>query len=409
MQNKSFFIILELFFVTLNVPLVFAETSAISLEEVLLEALSKSPAVSSIDANFQQGISEAFSTELWKNPELSSSVNIPVSYQGEKGDSEVEVSISQPVRLSFFGLRSALSELLSKVSHAEQQRELLEFTQKVHLSYVRLWGLNEKKAFLEEAENRAHKVREKLGSAGSPGVFSLGEKQLFVAATAKLGAERRGVEAEIKRGLAELLSLSSVSLQGRRLQRPDFSETSFDEVKKIAEKGALPIQERMKLLRDVAQHQAQIAKVDAFPELTPQILYRHSDDEKEFFGVGISFALPIHDSNQAEKMKRNAMLKAAETQQRFFFGSSFNEQLNLRISSYKATLEQAEVFEKEVVPALKNAVENFEALLDAGQGGVLQVWQTQDELTDSQSKALELWVKASSERSELAILLGRQI
>ncbi len=387
-----------------------AESVEVSLDEVLAQALSESPLVKSIDAKLQAGISEALSTRLWKNAELSSSVSIPVSYPDEKGSSEVEVSLAQPFRLTNLGLRSALSELISKASHAEQKRELLELTERIRLSYARLWALDQKREFLQHAEKRARKVQEKLNKSASQGLYSTGERDLFVAEVAKLAAERRGAEAEMSKGVAELVSLTNMSLRGKGLIRPFLSEMPSEaEVYNSSLEKGLPVQERFKLLKAVAEHQLRVAKRDTFPELTPQLVYKHSDDEKEFIGIGISFPLPTSDRNQAERMKRNAELRAADAQERFFSGDNFREELKLLIESYRASREQAHAYETEIVPALKNAVTNFENLLDAGQGSVLQVWQTQSELSDAQSRALELWVKAISERSELSILVGREI
>lgn len=387
-----------------------AESIEISLEEVLAQALAESPLVKSIDARLQAGISEALSTRLWKNAELSSSVSIPVSYPEEKGSSEVEVSLSQPFRLTNLGLRSALSELMAKASHAEQKRELLELTESIRLSYARLWALDQQRESLTGAERRARKVQEKLNTSASQGLYSTGERDLFVAEVSKLAAERRGTEAAMSKGVAELVSLTNMSLRGKKLRRPLLGEIpSEEELYQSGPDKSLPVQERMKLLKNVAAHQLNVAKREAFPELTPQLVYRHSDDEKEFIGFGLSFPLPTSDRNQAERMKRDVELRAAEAQVRFFSGDNFREELRLLIESYRASREQAQAYETEVVPALKSAVANFESLLDAGQGSVLQVWQTQGELFDAQSRALELWVKAISERSELSILVGREI
>lgn len=389
---------------------VIAEPVEISLEEVLAQALSESPLVKGIDARLQNGIAEALSTRIWKNPELSSSLSFPVSYPEERGSSEFEVSLSQSFQLTNLGLRAALAGLMSKASHAEQKRELLEFTERIRLAYARLWALDQKIASLREAEERARKVREKLNQSAAQGLYSSGERDLLVAEVSKLVAERRGGEAEFSKGVAELVSLANISLRGKRLKRPLLGEMpSAAELESNLLKNSLPVQERMGLLKEVAQHQLKVAQRDAFPELTPQLMYRHSDDEKEFLGIGISFPLPTSDGNQAERMKRDAELRAVDAQVRFFSSESFREELKLLIDSYQASLEQAHAYEAEVVPALKKAVTSFESLLDAGQGSVLQVWQTQGELADAQSRALELWVKALSERSELSILVGRDI
>jgi outer membrane protein TolC len=67
------------------------------------------------------------------------------------------------------------------------------------------------------------------------------------------------------------------------------------------------------------------------------------------------------------------------------------------------------LIENQIIPSLKAALSSFEAQLNAGQGVLLQLWESQRELADVEREALAVWFESRKAHSELRVLLGGEI
>jgi len=380
----------------------------LSFEIVLSHALASSPLVKEIDAKVSAQLAEALELRLIPNPELSAELSVPVSYESERGENEYQVAITQPFRISHLGIRSTVSSLLEQAARADQKFSLIELTQSVRLAYVKLWALQQQRAYFVGARERAGKIGQFVADGASKGLFSLGEEKIFAAEAERASADLTGLEAEINKAKAELLRLSNFSIGNRSLGRPVITSNATNAFSSDRDSTVLPIQDRYLLLEKVAREQFRLAKNDAFPALSPELSYSHSEEGREYVGVGLTFELPFSNRNQAEKLQRSAELQAATARRKFTQSATFKSQVNLLVESLRGSIAHARTYEEKVVPALESAIVTYEKQLRAGQATILLVWQTQRELLELQERLLEVWILAFSNESELAILTGKE-
>jgi hypothetical protein len=66
-------------------------------------------------------------------------------------------------------------------------------------------------------------------------------------------------------------------------------------------------------------------------------------------------------------------------------------------------------YQKEIVPALREAVAEEERLFSEGQGNFFRMWQSLRELTEAQNEVAERMVRTSADRAELSLLIGADL
>ncbi|MBD2231473.1 TolC family protein [Phormidium tenue] len=382
----------------------------VTFEDVLTQAISTSPLVKEIDSAIAIRLAESIETRLRLNPELQAGVGVPVDPAGDADKTQLNLTLSQPLRPSDFGARSAVSTLLSESATTEQKLSILELSQSAYLSYAKLWVLQEQKKFLVEQRDRARRISEKVEKATSAGALGKGEGNLFRAEYQKLRAQLLGVEADSARERANLLKLSTFSLEeGLPLELPpiELVGTSTESILQSVEEGSLPIQTRYELLAKVAREREKLARKDAFPAFSPQIGYQRTEDGGSFVGVGIQFELPFSNRNQAEILRRQGEATYARAKNAYSRSDAFREEVKLSLRSMEALRQQAETYKKEVIPSLVSALGSYEAQFQAGAETVLPIWQAQRELADAQLASLDLWLRMFTARSEVSILLGK--
>lgn len=386
-----------------------AESSAVAVtfDEVLEHVLKTSIPALEIEARIVGKKSEGVALSTLSNPELDSEFSYPADYEQERGKNEVSVSVSQALRASNFGLRQRINTLISESADTDRAFELLQLTQAVRLLYGKAWIFQERSSQVDESLSRSRDLGQFVKKGIEQGLFGVAESSLFTSETAVLEAEKLGLQADLDRAKSELLRKSSLSLRGRRL-----APLALPPIERSAVFGnseALPIAKRIDLLGRLANEQYRLSRLDSFPAFAPRILYNRNEEGTDYVGIGLSIELPFFDRNQAEKMKRNAELNSAKATERYFQGSEFNEELELLLSSALLSSKQVSAYEQRVIPSLRESLSASEKQLRAGQGSVLQVWQVRSQLNEAQSRRLELWLKALSERSELSALVGRDL
>ena len=384
--------------------------SAVSFEELRAHTFSKSPLIASIDARFAHQLGEAIDIGLLQNPELELEAQYPRSYPDDRGDNEYAVSLSQPFRISDFGTRRKVRDLLEKAATQNQKLSLLELSQNLFLQYVRLWALKERKNFVASMETVAKKKAKVVGKAREKGFLGTSEVKLFQAAAARLTTVLLGLDADIAQAQSELIKLSNLELKNISLRKPDeLSVPTLEEARRRSKENPLGIRKRVELLERVAQKQSLLAKQDSTTGFTPRILYEHTDERKDFIGVGISFELPFFNRNQGEKIRTKAKERELRVRRQYLEGEGFLAQLAALVRRAEASAKQARTYEKRVFPLFKEALAAAEHQFEAGQTSVLQLWQTFGELNSANEELLEFWVRAYAARSELSLLLGDEL
>jgi len=385
-----------------------AETD-LSLDELLSSALANSPRYRDLLSAVAEKRAEAVATRTLPNPELEGEIRI-VPGSNNAGDNEYEITLSQPLKVSYFGVRNSVGKLLEQAATLEEKSSVLEFTQSLKLVFAKAWAEQEKERLLSEARRRAEEIYRRVEASAKQGAIGRGEQKLIGAEIQRVEAELVGIRSDLSRSRAELVRLCGCALGSTRLKRPVQLELPDKEnLLRTFDSSALPLQSRFELLAEVAGKQADLARRDAIPGFAPRIGVEHTEEGDDIIIAGVSFELPFFDRNQGERIKREAESSAARSWIGYSKSGALREEISSLLDSIQGLTEQADKFERKVVPLLREAISAYSEQLMAGQGVVFQIWETQRELTEAADRALELWLNALSMRSELSILVGEEI
>ena len=380
----------------------------LTLDQALDSALNNSPLVSEIDASLAEKERQARDISILPNPELD--IEQQFYGGGAKGatDNQPSANLIQPFRLSHLGLRSRVADLKEDAATRGKEIELIGFIQRVRLNYAHTWVLNERKRLLEDISSKSQKVSQFVDQGYKAAVFGKGEQAIFRAEAAKIEAELQGLNAEISRANSTFISLTGLSPLQRKLQKPGIAEVPKDLIGRFTD-GSLKVQQQFDLLSRVASESLTLAERDAFPELRPRLVYAHTNDGGEFYGVGLSVPLPFWNRNQNAIHAASAQRQAADKTRTFYQSDAFRAQLTEIQSAISSSLNELDIYEKKVLPEFQTAFDAFDQQLRAGQGSTMQLWQTLISLNDSSKTFAELWAKTFGERAELGILIQEDI
>ena len=357
-----------------------------------------------------RGKHQALETRTLNNPELQVEQSFTGMDLAGDNDPQLQLSLGQPLRFSDFGRRDKVAELIQKAGDTDKKIKLLELGQKLTIQYYTLNSIEQTQAIIKTAEaNAARKVslineglKKGLLSEGDEKLFE-GEKYRFHAQSLSLTAYAAKVQSEISKQLGlncELKTISSYSSS----QIPD-----ADILAKKARESEMSITARAKILANLAEEQLKLAEHDVIQQITPRFIYQHSNDGGDFFGAGISMPLPFWNRNQPQQIRSSAENKLQKLNSELLENGSLDIQIkNLRNAAINLQ-QQAELFQKKVIPSFSAALNSQEKLYMEGKGNVLQVWQTLRTLSDVQTEGIQLWLQAISARSELSILIGEEV
>jgi hypothetical protein len=380
-------------------------SESITFDDIARAALDRSPLVKEISADAMTAKAEAVELRTRANPELSGEIR-PFVAGGEGADTEYEITLSQPLRLSSLTHRARVARLMERTATVEQKLQLHKFMQTVRLSYGKAWALQERRQFVAEASKRAEIFQHKAAEGLTKGVIPDSTVKLFSAEAAKLEAQQIGVGADEKRARAELVHMSGVSLKERTLAALLHAEISKTMLQTASD---IPLKNRIELRRKVAYEQRALARLDSFPQFTPRVGFEHTESGDDRIVAGLSIELPFWNRNQVARMKTKSALESREVEASYYTDELFNEEKTLLFESLEASAAQAKRYTETILPALRNAFTAAVHEFDAGQANPLQIWQLHQELLDAQDEYLTLWIKTLSERVELSILLGNEL
>lgn len=381
-----------------------------SLDEFRAHALANSPLVAEIDRDYATQIAKAIDTKLWANPELSAEETWTRMYIGGANDPQSSVTLSQPMRLSNFGKRDKVAELLQKAGDTEKNIKLLEFTQETTVNFVRLFALQETVRILQRAEEDAARRVATVKKHVKEGLLSQGSESLFEGERYRLEAQRTGAEASLAALRAELaISLGTIcSVVATRA--PQFSKIPaapllLDRARasRISEKA------RINIIQELAAEQLRLAELDAFPAVVPRVVYQHTNDGGDFVGAGITIPLPLWNRNQGERTRAAAERVVANRRSDLINRGGLELQVNATHAAAVSSERQVEIYTAQVEAAFKSALHAEERAYTSGKGGVLDVWQTFRALNEAQLTGLSLRQQAAMARARLSILVGEEV
>lgn len=387
-----------------------ADEGHLSIDDAVKAALDASPLVQELEASFSIKTADSFEARTLPNPELEVDLGVPVSWEEKRGKNEVGVALSQPFRLSHGPLRNRLASLITAAGEGEKEKDLLGLIARVRLAFARSWVLSERSRILQEILPQARSLNKLVRSGLKEGAYGQGDDAIFRSETSKTEAELKGISAESIAALAELNRLTGSLFQGKQLLTPKLlSALSIESLKARLERSETKVQYRAKILFELAKADSAVARRDAFPELRPRLLYSRTDEAVDIVGVGISFDLPFYSQNTAERIRTEAKARSSQAQFNFTQSDVFKTSLLNAAKAYSLRGEELLLYEKNVLPALREALTAFEQQIRKGEGSIFQLWQTLREYIDTHERYLELWTRVFSEGAELSILLEEEI
>jgi outer membrane protein TolC len=341
------------------------------------------------------------------NPELSAEFRVPRSR--DQRETEVEVSIEQPLRLSGSALRAEVKALLAKAASSEQRVELLDVSERITTLYTELWAQQEETNAIERARTRLTRTAAAVRRAAEQGLLSGGEASFFAAQATELQSLRLQHVSEGAATRAELIRFLGAPITASSLEKPGLPTLPApDQVLDRAAENKYSERRRLRLLERTAERQLQLAEREALPDITPRLVYEHADDGSDRFGAGVSFPLPFYRRNQSEIARRRAALSEIRARLSYTEEETFQAELYAVHQKAQASAERAALYVDQVIPKLRTAVSQQEAQFERGQGSVLQLWQMQQELLRAELETVVAWQAAIQARLELWSLLGEE-
>jgi cobalt-zinc-cadmium efflux system outer membrane protein len=373
----------------------------VSYDSVLTQAFEHSPALKQIQSQLSSQKAEGLKLKTLENPEISVEVR-PFSAHSSGAEQEHEVAISQPLKLSNFGSRQRVAELITESSDIESKILVIEFEQQILAAYSKVWALQTRKAYLSSLLDKTETILHKIKKASDAGLVPSSTSKLILAEQKRLKIEHAGIKSEELKALASLNRICGINIPNQNFIEVKLSELPAE----IRASNEIPLVQKIRLMSRLSSEQSRLAELDSYPEFSPRIAFDHTADGDDRVILGISFPLPIFDRNQSEQLKAEAEKTSILAKQQYLENGSLQTELDLLLESSKSSLLQAQQLKSEVLPTMEEAYTAAEREVSSGQGTYLQLWQVLSEMRDTQQKYLELWVQSLSQRSELSILTG---
>ena len=381
-----------------------------SLEEFRAHALANSPLVAEIDRDYATQLAKAIDTRLWANPELSAEETWTRMYIGGANDPQSSVTLSQPMRLSNFGKRDKVAELLQKSGDTEKNIKLLGFTQETTVNFVRLFALQETVRILQRAEEDAARKVATVKKHVKEGLLSQGSESLFEGEKYRLEAQRTGAEASLATLRAELAMSLGTTCSVVATRAPQFSKIpAAPLLLDKARSSRMSEKARIDIIQELAAEQLRLAELDAFPAVAPRVVYQHTNDGGDFVGAGITIPLPLWNRNQGERTRAAAERVVANRKSDLINRGGLELQVSATHAAAVSSERQVEIYTAQVETAFKSALHAEEKAYTSGKGGVLDVWQTFRVLNEAQLTGLSLRQHAAMARARLSILVGEEV
>lgn len=385
-------------------------TTTLSFDGFRGYALAHSPHVAEIDRGFALEVAKAFDTEVLANPELSAEQTYTRMYLGGDDSPQTNVALSQPLRLSNFGKRGRVADLIRNVGDVEKRGRLLEFSQKLLIEYTNLFVLQETERILTESIAVAAQKAAVVTRGVSQGLLSQGTSALFEGEKYRLEAQRDGVSASIallQSEIALVLGTQCRVVADKMAVLPTLP--SQEGLVGKAKGSALSVPSRNALLRSLVREQVKLAELDAYPMISPRAVYQHTNDGGDFVGFGFTVPLPLFNRNQGDRIRTSAEERFVGARDRFFTEGGIDVQVTTVRSAASSLQRQVDTYRAKVVPAFETALKGEERLFSHGQGSVLSVWQTFRALNEARLSHLALVLQAVSTRTQLSILVGEEV
>ncbi len=385
-------------------------SNEISLEDFKAYSFNNSHLVSEIDKDYALELSKAIDTETLANPDLSFEQVYTGMKLGGANDSQTNFAVSQNIRISNFGARGRVADLIRKASDLNKRASLIELNQKLTMQYNTLLVLEKVKSIILEAEKSASKKVALIKKAFKEGLLTVGDEKLFEAEQYRLQSQGMGIEAKINTLSATLsrsIGAPCIKVMNRELKSNELPTLS--NLIEKAKNNEIGESARVEILNNLAEEQIRLAVLDSIPQLSPRFVYQHTNDGGDFFGAGISIPLPLWNRNQSERLRADSEHKLIAAKKSFLTNDGLESQIRYIRDSATLYSKQSGMYSEKVIPSYEAALKSQEKLYEQGKGSILQVWQASRILTEERIQGVYLWLEAASASIQLSTLIGEDI
>lgn len=387
----------------------YAETSALTLDQVIKESLQKNTSLFRAQRDYEDRMADATETTLLDNPELQVDV---VRDKGE-GGTGTDLEFTQPLKFSqLSGARGGYAQALANVASIEQKYEILKVINETTVLYTQVWLLSERKKLYESYASDADKMKKLVKESAGQGQTSPAASHLFSSDAAKLRADANAVDAELRQVRTELARLTGRSFQQAKLERPTFIAVPEDTER------LLTFAQTQSNLRNVIKNRIQaaerrlsVAQQDAaMPEFGPRVFYSRSPNgDEQSYGIGVALRIPLWNQNDAERKRANAELRQAKSEADLYAGLPQQDVIGELQQSATALQARADSYFDGILPGYRKSYELTRSMFRQGQADALEVWQVREKLLSSENEALDALAQAVNARGALEVELGGKI
>lgn len=387
-----------------------SEPQVLTLSEVLTLALKNSPSIKAVDAELANRLANAKQIGLLKNPNLEITFPQKLRSSDEPTGPLTTAKLTQPFSLADFGYRQTLSGALKQVATLDAQVEVFRVLNDTALVYYRAWVLQQRLKTLKDAEKQSKQVAGLIAKAIEEGTTPSTEGNIFAADAIRFGADAKAVAAEMDLTQTDLIRITGQKWEKLVLERPHLTEIPSDTGKLIRfAQTRFNLQERLRLKEEAARKKMNLAHLNAFPEISPQLIYERERDGSKTIGIGVSLPLPFFDWNQAESLRTRGEWEKSKADREALDLVGFESQLIALQKRAIATQERADTYWDKVILAYAEAYTLGRQMFEMGQANMLQLWQLQKSMVDVQDQALQFTAESIAARTALESAIGGKV
>lgn len=386
----------------------YAETSVLTLDQVIKESLQKNTSLFRARRDYEDRMADATETTLLDNPELQ----VDVVRDKGQGGTGTDLEFTQPLKFSqLSGARGGYAQALANVASMEQKYEILKVINETTVLYTQVWLLFERKKLYENYANDADTMKKLVKESAGQGQTSPAASHLFSSDAAKLRVDANAVDADLRQVRTELARLTGRSFQQVKLERPAFVAVPQDTERLLAfAQTQSNLRNVIKNRIQAAERRLSVAQQDAMPEFGPRLFYSRSPNgDDQSYGIGVALRIPLWNQNNAERKRANAALRQAKSEADLYAGLPQQDVISELQQSASALQVRADSYFDNILPGYRKSYELTRSMFRQGQADALEVWQVREKLLSSENEALDALAQAVNARGALEAELGGKI
>lgn len=387
----------------------YAETAALTLDQVIKESLQKNTSLFRAQRDYDDKMATAVETTLLDNPELQ----VDAVRSKDEGGTGTDIEFTQPLKFSqISGARGGYANALSNIASMEQKYEVLKVINETTALYTQVWLLSERKKLYGTYADDADKMKKLVKDSAGQGQTSPAASHLFASDAAKLRADANAVDAALRQVRTELARLTGRNFQGVELERPSFVAVpeSTERLLTFAQTQS-NVRNLVKGRIQAAERRLSVAQQDAsMPEFGPRAFYTRSPNgDEQSYGIGVALRIPLWNQNDAERKRANAELRQAKSEADLYAGLPQQDVIGELQQSATALQGRADSYFDSILPGYRKSYELTRSMFRQGQADALEVWQVREKLLTSENEALDALAQAVNARGALELELGGKI